>query len=72
MKPTNLVANRRQANDFLAVFFSIFELGSTKKKHFIFRPAGHNEFCFPWSKSLSVYCSLFSLRSETRTVKYQE
>ena len=42
----NSCVSRRQANDFFAVFFSIFELGGILK-HLMTGPAGNSEFCFP-------------------------
>ena len=66
----NLRASQRQANDIIAVFFSIFELGSIVK-HLISGPTGNSEFCFPsasmfpsalswgtlrvWGKQISVF-----------------
>ena len=42
----NLCASRRQANDFYAVFFLIFELGGITK-HLMALPVVNSEFCFP-------------------------
>ena len=53
-------------------FFFLFLSWEVQKEHFVTFPAGNNEFCFPLSKSVSVYCSLIisqCVRREQTNIK---
>jgi len=56
----NLCAGQHQANNFFAVFFSVFELGGITK-HLMTGHVGNSEFCFPSGKGLRKQNSLFPL-----------